>query len=47
MLELKDKIPYKKVQKSNGLEYGKVVIEMHEDTIQKQNKVLRLLILTF
>lgn len=36
----KGKLPYKTVSESYSLEYGKDVLEIHEDAIQKGDKVL-------
>jgi len=40
IIRKKDKLPYRKVSQDYNLEYGKNTIEMHEDAIQKGQKVL-------
>lgn len=40
LIRKKGKLPYKKIEQSYKLEYGEAVIEMHEDAIDKGDKVL-------
>lgn len=40
IIRKKDKLPYRKVSQDYDLEYGKNVIEMHEDAIRPGEKVL-------
>lgn len=40
IIRKKDKLPYRKVSQDYDLEYGKNIIEMHEDAIKPGEKVL-------
>lgn len=40
LIRKKGKLPYKKIEQSYQLEYGEAIIEMHEDAIEKEDKVL-------